>query len=131
MFDILLLLPSASSAEPCMLVTLALPTPLQPSFRSRHIDFQCASMLAPKQDLKPQTCTHDVTKHCYALFFSPIVFAAFFRLLRIITTLRNVPTTAEPSRIKMTGMRMAHTRGRKRECREWSSSTKGWGWSQW
>jgi len=39
---------------------------------------------------------------------------------------RNEPTTAEPSRIRITGMRMAQTRGRKKFWSGWSSSTKGW-----
>jgi hypothetical protein len=41
-------------------------------------------------------------------------FNAFLRLLRIMTTLRKLPTTAPPRRIRMTGIRMAHTRGGKR-----------------
>ena len=49
-------------------------------------------------------------------FFLAAAFAlaAFFLLLRIMTTLRKEPTTAEPSRIKMTGRRIAHTRGGKK-----------------
>jgi hypothetical protein len=43
-----------------------------------------------------------------------LAFAAFFLLLRIMTTLRNDPTTAEPRRMRMTGMRMAQTRGGKK-----------------
>ncbi|KAF2399626.1 MIF4G-domain-containing protein [Trichodelitschia bisporula] len=42
-----------------------------------------------------------------------------------MTTERKEPTTAEPIRMRITGMRMAHTRGGKSACREWSSSTKG------
>lgn len=34
-----------------------------------------------------------------------------FLLLRIITKPRNEPTTAMPSRMMITGMRIAHTRG--------------------
>jgi hypothetical protein len=41
-------------------------------------------------------------------------FAAFFRLLRIMTMLRNDPTTAEPSSVRMTGILMAQTRAGKR-----------------
>ncbi|KAK1768619.1 hypothetical protein QBC33DRAFT_489990 [Phialemonium atrogriseum] len=42
-----------------------------------------------------------------------------------MTTLRNDPTTAEPRRSRMTGIRMAHTRGKKKFWRGWSESTKG------
>jgi len=55
-----------------------------------------------------------------------LAFAAFFLLLRIMTTDRNEPTTAEPRRTRMTGMRMAQTRGGKKFWRGWSESTKGW-----
>jgi hypothetical protein len=51
---------------------------------------------------------------------------AFLRLLRIMTTDRKEPTTVEKRTMRMTGMRMAQTRGRKSECSRWSSSTKGW-----
>jgi hypothetical protein len=51
--------------------------------------------------------------------------AAFLRLLRIMTTLRKEPTTAQPSRIRITGMRIAQTRGGKKAWRGWSESTKG------
>lgn len=44
-----------------------------------------------------------------------------------MTTLRKEPTTAEPSRTRMTGMRMAQTRGGKKFWRGWSESTKGCG----
>jgi hypothetical protein len=54
-----------------------------------------------------------------------LALAAFFLLLRIITTLRKDPTTAEPRRIRMTGMRMAQTRGGKKFWSGWSESTKG------
>lgn len=43
-----------------------------------------------------------------------LALAAFFLLLLIITMLRKDPTTAEPSKVSMTGMRMAQTRGGKR-----------------
>jgi hypothetical protein len=48
------------------------------------------------------------------------------RLLRIITKLRKLPTTAPPSRSKMTGMRMAQTRGGKSDWTGCESSTKGY-----
>jgi hypothetical protein len=52
-----------------------------------------------------------------AFFFAAaFALAAFFLLLRIITMLRKEPTTAEPSRIRMTGMRIAQTRGGKKFC---------------
>ena len=51
----------------------------------------------------------------YAFFFAAaFALAAFFRLLRIMTTLRNEPTTAHPQRSRMTGIRIAHTRGGKK-----------------
>jgi hypothetical protein len=43
-----------------------------------------------------------------------------------MTTLRKDPTTAEPRRMRMTGMRMAQTRGGKKFWRGWSESTKGY-----
>lgn len=63
----------------------------------------------------------------YAFFLvaAALALEAFLRLLRIMTMLRNVPTTAEPSRMRMTGMRMAHTRGGKKFWSGWSASTKG------
>lgn len=63
----------------------------------------------------------------YAFFLVAAAFVldAFLRLLRIMTMLRNVPTTAEPSRMRMTGIRMAHTRGGKKFWSGWSASTKG------
>ena len=46
-------------------------------------------------------------------FSADLALAAFLRLLRIITTLRKLPTTAEPINIRMTGIRIAQTRGGK------------------
>jgi len=43
-----------------------------------------------------------------------------------MTTERKLPTTVEPRMMRITGMRMAHSRGRKKEWRKWSSSTNGW-----
>jgi hypothetical protein len=64
----------------------------------------------------------------YAFFLAAaFALAAFFLLLRIMTTLRKEPTTAEARRMRMTGMRMAHSRGGKKFWRGWSSSTKGCG----
>jgi hypothetical protein len=54
-----------------------------------------------------------------------LAFAAFFLLLLIITIARNEPTTAEPRRVRMTGMRMAQTLGGKKLWSGWPSSTKG------
>lgn len=52
-------------------------------------------------------------------FFFPaaLAFAAFFLLLRIITIPRNEPTTAEPNNVRITGMRIAQTRGGNRSWR--------------
>ena len=44
---------------------------------------------------------------------------------RTMTTLRKLPTTAPPSSSRMTGMRMAQTRGGKRDWIACESSTKG------
>ena len=52
----------------------------------------------------------------YEAFFC-LALSAFFRLLLIITTERKLPTTVVPRMRRMTGMRMAQTRGRKREWR--------------
>ena len=60
-----------------------------------------------------------------------LALAAFLRLLRIMTTLRKEPTTAQPSRIRMTGIRMAQARGGKKACSGWSESTKGWAAVRW
>ena len=46
-------------------------------------------------------------------FSAALALAVFFLLLRIITTPRKLPTTAEPIRIRITGIRMAQTRGGK------------------
>lgn len=64
-------------------------------------------------------------------FFACFAFKAFFLLLLIMTTERNEPTTAEPRRMRMTGMRMAQTRGGKRLWRGCSSSTNGYGTISW
>ena len=50
----------------------------------------------------------------YEAFFC-LALSAFFRLLLIMTTERKLPTTVVPRMMRMTGMRMAQTRGRKRE----------------
>ena len=51
--------------------------------------------------------------HFDFLAAAALAFAAFFLLLLIITMARKVPTTAEASRVRMTGMRIAQTRGGK------------------
>lgn len=67
-----------------------------------------------------------MSTNLYAFFLpAALAFAALFLLLRIITTLKKEPTTAEPSNIRMTGMRIAQTRGGKTFWRGWSESTKG------
>lgn len=70
---------------------------------------------------------HLVFIFVYAFFLAAaaLALAAFFLLLRIMTMPKKEPTTAEPSRTRMTGIRMAQTRGRKKFWRGWSSSTKG------
>lgn len=44
-----------------------------------------------------------------------------------MTTLRKEPTIAEPNKTRMTGIRIAQTRGGKKFWRGWSESTKGFG----
>lgn len=53
------------------------------------------------------------TVNPYAFFFpaAALALAAFFLLLRTITTPRKLPTTADPRRMSIKGMRIAHTRG--------------------
>jgi len=54
----------------------------------------------------------------YAFFFpAALALAAFFLLLRIITMPRNDPTTADPRSVRITGIRIAQTRGGKRSWR--------------
>lgn len=52
----------------------------------------------------------------YLVFFAAaaLAFAAFFRLLLIMTIPKKDPTTAEPNNVSITGIRMAQTRGGKR-----------------
>jgi hypothetical protein len=67
------------------------------------------------------------SSHCAFTCCALAAFAAFFLLLRTITTLKKLPTTAPPSSRRITGMRMAQTRGGKRVWIECESSTKGCG----
>lgn len=64
----------------------------------------------------------------YEVFFvlAARAFAAFFRLLLIMTMLKNDPTTAEPSSVNITGILIAQTRGGNRSCSGWPGSTKGY-----
>jgi hypothetical protein len=57
-----------------------------------------------------------------------LALSAFILLLCIITTPRNEPTTADPRRMRITGIRIAQTRGGKTFWRGWSESTKGCRW---
>jgi hypothetical protein len=52
----------------------------------------------------------------YAFFLAAaaLALAAFFLLLRIMTMPKKEPTTAEPRRTRITGIRIAQTRGRKK-----------------
>lgn len=76
-------------------------------------------------DLAPST---RLPKTDYAFFFAAaaLALAAFFLLLRIITMPMKEPTTVEPRMVRMTGMRIAQTRGGKKLCSGWSSSTNGY-----
>jgi hypothetical protein len=72
-------------------------------------------------------CSSAATSLLYAFFFAAaFALAAFFLLLRIMTMARNDPTTADPTRMRITGIRMAQTRGGKKLWSDWSSSTNGW-----
>lgn len=82
----------------------------------------CSWALSQSPDISyaPPTCPvltpfpQVVFNAIYDAFFC-FALSAFLRLLRIMTTERNEPTTVEPRMIRMTGMRMAQTRGRKKE----------------
>lgn len=69
--------------------------------------------------------TEVVLNHFAFFAAAALAFAAFFLLLRIMTIARNEPTTVDASRVRITGIRMAHTRGGKMPWSGWSSSTKG------
>jgi hypothetical protein len=71
--------------------------------------------------LKSPLASHALA-HCP---FALAALAALFLLLLTITTLKKLPITAPPRRRRMTGMRMAQTRGGKRDWMGWESSTKG------
>ena len=76
---------------------------------------------------QPNTA-HGAREKADQAFFLPAAaaaLAAFLRLLRIMTTLRKEPTTAQPSSTRITGRRIAQTRGGKKFWRGWSESTKG------
>ena len=62
----------------------------------------------------PTLIPTDVCHEAFLPTAAALAFAAFFLLLLIITMPRNDPTTAEPSRVRMTGIRIAQTRGGKR-----------------
>lgn len=63
--------------------------------------------------------------HLFFFAAAALALAAFFLLLLIITMPKKEPTTAEPSNVRITGIRMAQTRGGKRLWSGWSSSTNG------
>lgn len=69
--------------------------------------------------------THPCSFYAFFLAAAALALAAFFLLLRIMTTLRKDPTTALPRSTRITGMRIAQTRGGKKFWRGWSESTKG------
>jgi hypothetical protein len=64
--------------------------------------------------LSPASAMQVSVSPFYEAFFC-LALSAFFRLLLIMTTERKLPTTVVPRMMRMTGMRMAQTRGRKRE----------------
>lgn len=73
----------------------------------------------------PESPSYTHPSHCAFCCCALAALAAFLRLLRTMTTLRKLPTTAPPSSSRMTGMRMAQTRGGKRDWIACESSTKG------
>lgn len=77
--------------------------------------FQHAKTVSESHTILPPILLKFPCKDQSYAFFFPAAFAlsALFRLLRIITTLKNEPTTADANRIKMTGIRIAQTRGGK------------------
>lgn len=73
----------------------------------------------------------DFARAIQAFFFrAALAFAARFLLLLIMTTLKKDPTTAQPSKMRMTGIRMAQTRGGNSFRIGWSGSTNGCFWNQ-
>jgi len=80
-----------------------------------------ASTPSPTQDHDSERRAYSDLTDCVFAF----AFAAFLRLLCIMTMLKKLPTTAPPNRSSMTGMRIAQTRGGKSDCKGWESSTKG------
>jgi len=82
--------------------------------------------LRPRKGHDSQACGTSLpgTIKPYVDFFA-FAFKAFRLLLRIMTTERKEPTTVVKKMMRMTGMRMAQTRGGKRECEKWPSSTNG------
>jgi hypothetical protein len=76
----------------------------------------------PEHTIALLQATQSQNPHCPFAFAA---LAALFLLLLIMTTLKKLPTTAPPRRRRMTGMRMAQTRGGKRDWMKWESSTKG------
>jgi hypothetical protein len=93
-------------------------------------DRQHSSALPAEQDSKPRSKArnknNDTRVYVFFLAAAALAFAAFFLLLRIITMPRNEPTTAEPRSVRMTGMRMAQTRGGKKSWSGWPLSTNGY-----
>lgn len=73
----------------------------------------------------PSTALTIALRQVFFFAAAALALAAFFLLLLIITIPINVPTTAEPNRVRMTGMRIAQTRGGNRSWRGWPGSTNG------
>lgn len=79
---------------------------------------QLSGFLNRTLEVSHTTPARSINAHCAFCCRAFAAFAAFFRLLRTITILKKLPTTALPRRIRMTGMRIAHTRGGKRVWRK-------------
>lgn len=69
------------------------------------------------QDMRCKLRRPICTDYVFFLLAAALAFAAFFLLLRIIIIPRKDPTTVEPKRVRMTGIRIAQTRGGKRSWR--------------
>lgn len=114
-------------------------------FRSHELPLQVTALSASpvqthQRHIVPYSSRTALDAYAFPPFFVPtqissyctfaaaafLALSAFFLLLLIMTTLRKLPTTAPPTRRRMTGMRMAQTRGGKSCWIGCESSTNGW-----
>ena len=72
----------------------------------------CSDLACSSRNAKP-FISPMISQAANHLLFAAFAFAAFFLLLLIMTIAKKLPTTADPSSVRMTGMRIAQTRGGK------------------